>query len=256
MIDVHSHILPGLDDGAGTLEESVEMVRMAQAAGTTDIVASPHANIEYEFVQEVVEAKIAEVGAAAGEGIRIHYGCDFHLTMENIADALAHPGKYAIGHRCYLLVEFADIAIPKFTTDIFGEMIAAGIRPVVTHPERNPLLQRRLPELEIWVGMGCLLQVTALSFSGRFGRAAEAFSRELMGRGLVHVIASDAHDTRHRPPVLDGTFQHISREYGEETAVATMLENPRAVISGTPLPPGPMPAPRRKKWYQRLAPRA
>src|ERR1035438_6481836 len=90
-----SHILPGLDDGSKSLEESVAMLRQAAAAGTTDIVASPHANQDYDFDPLVVERKIGELQAAAGESPLIHYGCDFHLTLENIDDALRFPGKYS-----------------------------------------------------------------------------------------------------------------------------------------------------------------
>ena len=93
MIDIHSHILPGLDDGSESLEESVAMLQQAAAAGTTDIVASPHANQEYLFDPLMVEQKISELQAAVGDAPRIHYGCDFHLTLENIEDALRVTGK-------------------------------------------------------------------------------------------------------------------------------------------------------------------
>jgi protein-tyrosine phosphatase len=251
MIDIHSHILPGLDDGARTLEESVAMLRIAAAAGTTDIVASPHANLEYVFDPEVVERLIAEVQAAAGDAVKIHYGCDFHLTMENIQDALAFPEKYSINHRAYLLVEFSDFMIPKTATDVFAQMLSAGLRPVVTHPERNPLLQRRRDTLEKWVNMGCLMQVTASSFNGRFGRQARAAARELMQCGLVQVVATDAHDTRHRPPAMEDAYHWIAGEYSEETARILFVENPRAILAGVPIAYGPL-AVRRKKWYERL----
>jgi protein-tyrosine phosphatase len=250
MIDIHSHILPGLDDGARQLEESVAMLRMAAAAGTTDIVASPHANLEFSFDPAVVEALIAEVQAAAGDTVKIHYGCDLHLTMENILDALSRPEKYSINHNGYLLVEFSDFLIPKTSGDFFVQMLAGGLRPVVTHPERNPLLQRRLRTIEEWVNMGCLMQVTAASFGGRFGRQARVASRELMNRGLVQVVASDAHDTQHRAPVLDETYRRLALEYGEETAVALFVENPRAILAGVAIPAGPMPV-HQRKWYQR-----
>src|ERR1043166_9016713 len=96
---MHSHIPHGLDDGSKSLEESIAMVRMAADAGTTDIVASPHANQEYRFDPLTVERKISEVQAAVGDVPQIHYGCDFHLTLENIEDALHAPAKYSIDHR-------------------------------------------------------------------------------------------------------------------------------------------------------------
>jgi len=251
MIDIHSHILPELDDGSRSLEESIAMVRMAAGNGTTDMVATPHANLEYSFDPELVQAKIAELQAACGDAVLIHYGCDFHLTTDNIRDALGDPRKYSIDHNGYLLVEFSDLLIPRTTGEIFRQMLDAGLRPIVTHPERNPLLQRRLAEIEEWVRMGCLMQVTALSFAGRFGRESKSVSEEMMQRGLVHVVASDAHDTAHRPPTLKEIFSHLAKDYGEQTAVALLEENPRAILAGVPLAPGPLPV-RRKKWYQRL----
>jgi protein-tyrosine phosphatase len=250
VIDIHSHILWELDDGSRSFEDSVAMVKMAASAGTTDIVASPHANNEYRFDPVVVESKIAELQAAVGDTIRIHFGCDFHLMIENIEDALACPGKYSIAHKGYLLVEFAEFVIPKTTSEIFSRMLHRGLRPVVTHPERNPLLQRRLPELAEWVSMGCLLQVTAASLSGRFGRAAKSASDQMLDQGLVQVLASDAHDTKHRPPILSGAFEYISKAYGEEAAHLLLTENPMAILAGLSLPAGPVTLNKKKKWYQ------
>src|SRR3954453_23475907 len=121
MIDIHSHILPGLDDGSKSLEESVHMLRQAAEGGTTDIVATPHANQEYRFDPRVVQQKIGELQAAVGDLPRIHYGCDFHLTLENIEDALRSPDKYSIDHHGYLMVEFSDFLIPKPTAQLFGQ---------------------------------------------------------------------------------------------------------------------------------------
>jgi protein-tyrosine phosphatase len=249
MIDIHSHILPGLDDGSKTVEESVAMLRQAAAAGTTDIVASPHANQDYDFDPLVVERLIGELQAAAGDTPQIHYGCDFHLTLENIEDALRLPGKYSIDHRGYLLVEFSDFFIPKTTEDVFARMMKAGIRPIVTHPERNQLLQRRLPELEEWVAQGVHLQVTAQSLLGRFGRTAKTCAHELMARGLVHFLASDAHDTKWRTTALDEARQYVDRRFGPEVGVRLFEENPRAALAGVPLTAVPL-AIRRKPWYE------
>lgn len=248
MVDIHSHILAEQDDGADTFEESAAMVRMAAAAGTTDIVASPHANSEFVFDPAVVERKIADLQAAAGVAVRIHYGCDFHLTPENIEGAIAEPGKYSIAHKGYLLVEFSDSMVPKSMEHIFDRMLAAGLRPIVTHPERNPLLQKKREELAAWVERGCLLQVTAHSLLGRFGKTAKAVSEELMARGLVHFLASDAHDCKHRPPVLDEVWRLTARQYGEEMARRLLEENPRATLTGADLPMEAV-VQKKRKWY-------
>jgi protein-tyrosine phosphatase len=248
MIDIHSHILPGLDDGPKSLEESVEMLRQAAAAGTTDIVASPHANQDYVFDPLVVEQKIGELQAAVGDAPRIHYGCDFHLTLENIEDALRSPGKYSINHRGYLLVEFSDFLIPKTIDELFARMMKVGLRPIVTHPERNQLLQRRLPELEAWVAQGVHLQVTAQSLMGRFGKTAKRCAHELMGHGLVHFLASDAHDTKWRTTALNEPREYVDRRFGAEAGLRLFEENPRSVLAGVPLSAVPIPI-RHKPWY-------
>jgi protein-tyrosine phosphatase len=248
MVDLHSHVLYGLDDGARSIEESVAMVRVAAAAGTTDLVATPHANIEYRFDPDVVEARLAEVAAASGNAVRLHYGCDFHFYYENIQQALAHPARYTIAHRNYLLVEFPDLLIPSMSEEIFSRLLDRGITPVVTHPERNFLLHTRLKQMEEWVADGVLMQVTAQSFLGRFGPEVRRFADQLMRRGMVHVVASDGHSPEDRPPRLDEGFAHVSRAYGEDWARALFIGNPRSVLEGEPLPEQPPPATRRQ-WY-------
>jgi protein-tyrosine phosphatase len=248
MVDIHSHILPDQDDGACTFEDALSMVRSAAAAGTTDIVASPHANSQFAFHPAVVEQKIAELQRAAGRAVSIHYGCDFHLTPENIEDAIAAPGKYSINHKGYLLVEFADNMVPKTMYNIFSRMLKAGLQPIITHPERNPLLQKKLPELELWIQQGCLIQVTAQSLLGRFGKTAKSVSDELMQRGLIHFLASDAHDCRHRPPLLDEVWRLTASQYGEGTARRLLEENPRATLTGAELPMGHIEV-KKRKWF-------
>ena len=249
MIDIHSHILFGLDDGAETLEESVGMARMAAAAGTTDMVATPHANQVYEFDPQIVESKIVQLQAAVGETLRIHYGCELHLTMENIEDALRSPEKYTINHRGYLLVEFSDLLVPKTIGEILARILAAGMRPMVAHPERNPLLQKRVGEMQAWIAQGASLQVTAQSLLGRYGRSAKASAHELLRSGMVHVLASDAHDLEHRPTALDESRAYVEREFGQEAAERLLEENPRCVLAGAAIS-GVSVAIKPKKWFR------
>ncbi len=250
MIDIHAHILFGMDDGPQTLEESLAMLEVAEASGTTDIVATPHANLEYTFDPEVVDRKIAELRRAAPGRIRIHRGCDFHLTYDNIQDALAAPAKYTINGKKFLLVELSELLIVKTTDDIFARMQGVGIIPVITHPERNALLHQRPEQIARWVTGGCLVQITAQSLLGKFGKPARQFSEELMRRGLVHLVASDAHDARRRPPRLDQAFELVARKFGPRRAERLFLLNPGAVIAGVPLESDEPEASRPRKWYQ------
>lgn len=251
MIDIHSHVLYGLDDGAQTVEQSLDMLRMAAASGTTDIVATPHADLQFPFRPEVVAARLAELRPTVEGLIRIHAGCDFHLQYDNIQDALKNPAKYTINGRGYLMVEFSDLVIFNNTEDIFERMRSVGIMPVVTHPERNPLLQQRLDRLERWAQSGICLQVTAQSLLGRFGNAARRCAEDLMDRNVVHFIASDAHDTENRPPRLDEAYELVTRKYGASRAERLFQSNPGAVLIGDPVPePEEDPAGPKRKWYQ------
>ncbi|MCS7024031.1 MAG: hypothetical protein NZV14_04480 [Bryobacteraceae bacterium] len=241
----------GLDDGPKTLEESLAMLRLAAANGTTDIVATPHANLQFAFQPDLINQRLEELQRVCNGSPRIYSGCDFHLTWDNLQDALAHPNKYTINHHNYLLVEFSDMWIFHNTEEIFASLRSRGIIPVITHPERNSLLQRRLPSLTRWIEQGALIQVTAQSYLGRFGRSAQKFSRQLMQLGLVHFVASDAHDTQHRPPDLGEAFTWVAKHYGQPTAQRLFVDNPKAALEGRPLPPvtqSSLPQPRR--WFE------
>ncbi len=251
MIDLHTHILPGVDDGSPALEESVAMARMAAGDGSTDVVASPHADLSHSFDVDLVERRIAELREACGEVVRIHYGCDFHLYFDNVQDALRHPDKYTVNHRRYLLVELSELLALKSTGEALARVLEAGIVPVITHPERNTLLRRRIDVLEQWVRQGCLLQLTAQSLTGGFGGKARAASEAILRRGLAHFVASDAHDTLRRPPCLGEAYALVEGVYGRSLAQRLFEENPGAVLRGDLLAPvsGPEP-PRRRQWWR------
>lgn len=249
-VDIHSHVLFGLDDGAKTLEDSVQMLEMAKRTGTRAIVASPHANTRFPFDPVVVEQRIAELVARVA-GIDIHPGCDFHLQFDNIEDAVAHPTKYTINHRNYLLVEFSDLSVFHTAGEILERLLDAGMIPIVTHPERNARLQRSVDDIARWVADGCYVQVTAGSVVGSFGKAARASANELLTRGLVHFIASDAHDCVRRPPSLREAYDRLAGDWGEETIRPLFVDNPHAAVEGETIEYElPARTSGRRKWYR------
>ncbi|WP_321476860.1 CpsB/CapC family capsule biosynthesis tyrosine phosphatase [uncultured Paludibaculum sp.] len=251
MVDIHSHILFGMDDGARTLDDSLAMANMAVACGTTDIVASPHADSQYHYDAKLVDQRLEQVQRLIGPSLRIHRGCDFHLSYENIRLALDTPHKYSINGSGYLLVEFSDVLIMSSTEQIFSELQSAGLVPIVTHPERNPHLVKNIKRLTQWVENGSFLQITAQSILGQFGPEAHRCCIRLLDAGLVHFIASDGHDIKRRPPRLDLARNYVTQRYGPDYADLLVDMNPRSVVEGRPLDPGPMVAPtRRKPWYQ------
>src|SRR5262245_43139897 len=231
--DIHSHIIYGVDDGARTIDDSLAMLDLAFESGTTDIVASPHADGKYQFSPDVVEQRLGELQRMSK--IRIYPGCDFHLQIDNIEDAVANPEKYTINHRCYLLVEFSNLGTLHGASQVLNRLLDAGMIPIITHPERHVLLRRRLEDLADWVQRGCAVQVTAASFTGLFGRKAQSSANDLLHRGLTHFVASDAHDPKVRHPSLKHAFELLADEWGEDAIRPLFVDNPKATLTGDPL---------------------
>jgi protein-tyrosine phosphatase len=249
LIDIHSHILPGLDDGSQSLEQSIMMLEAAVQSGTTDIVATPHANDTFPFCPDLVQKRLTELRSFANGRIRIHSGCDFHLSYSNIEDAFRHRSKYTINNGCYLLVEFSEVSVFGRDVNVFAQFRGAGVIPIITHPERNAVLRDRLNDLQRWVHEGCMVQVTAQSFLGAFGRPAKQFADGLLANKLVHFVASDAHDCEHRPPRLDESYKYVMRNAGRERADLLFREYPQCVIDGDPIYPEEY-IESKRKWFQ------
>ena len=241
MIDIHHHLLFGTDDGPKDIDSSVAQAEMAAADGITHICCTPHANDTYEFNAERNEERLAAIRERLNGQVTLGLGCDFHLSYENIEDAKNNPTKYTINHGKYLLVEFAEFMIPENIGDTFYEFTVRGMRPIVTHPERNPILQRDYSRMADWMRTGCLVQVTAASLNGRFGRKAEALVWEMLERKWVHFIATDAHNVAGRSPLMKPAFEAIAKRFGEETAWRLCVENPKAAFESAKLPPQPEP---------------
>jgi protein-tyrosine phosphatase len=234
MIDIHCHILSGLDDGPESIETSWAMAEAAVEDGVTHIIATPHANSTYSFVPELIQRKRAEMQARFEGRLTFATGCDFHLSFENLEDVRENSSRFTLNQKNYLLVEFADFSIPASLDQALHNLQLDGLQPIVTHPERNPLIRSQPERLFRWIQQGCLVQVTAGSLSGRFGKLAQETSQRWLAAGAVHFIASDAHNMSSRPLRLKETFEWVSQMHGEEAARALMIENPRAAFEGTP----------------------
>jgi protein-tyrosine phosphatase len=252
MVDIHCHPLPALDDGAPTFEDAVEMCRIAANDGITHIVATPHCNYEFPFRPEINEAKARALQQAVGDRPQLLLGCDFHLSYDNIQQITQDRGSFTINKTRYLLVELDDHFIPENMNQVFYDLQVAGLVPILTHPERNSMFHRKPEVLFEWVGRGCLVQLTAKSYTGGFGERARRLCETWLERNLVHFFASDAHDTTHRPPLLSVCYERVAAARGADEAERIMRRNPEAVIQDQPLPPGPEPlAPRtaKRRWF-------
>ncbi len=253
MIDIHCHPLPGIDDGANSFDVAVAMCQMAAKDGTTHLVATPHCNYKYSFDPQANRAKLKELQAAVGNSPKLLLGCDFHLSYDNLRKLSENGSDFSINNTHYLLVEFADHFIPEQMDNVFYEIEMAGFTPILTHPERNPVIQRKPELLYHWALRGCLTQITAMSYVGRFGLRAQTLAEEWLGRNMVHFFASDAHDLRHRPPLLSSCYKKVASTRGKEVADLLLELNPSAVINGAslpaPTPPlGPGESTRKNRW--------
>ena len=241
MIDIHHHLLFGLDDGPHDIEISVAMAEMSIQNGVTHIVCTPHSSDHFKFNPELNRERLAMVQARVGDGVTLALGCDFHLMYDNIEDAIAHPAKYSVNGKNYLLVEFPDHGISHNMKEIFFRLGVAGLTSIITHPERNPVLARQPERMAEWLRAGCYVQITAASLTGRFGKTAQRVGHELLKRNWVNFIATDAHDLTSRPPMLREAYQLVAEKYGAETAERLCVENPRAAYLGEPLATQPEP---------------
>lgn len=236
MIDIHCHLLPGVDDGAKSWEISVKMCQMAAADGIEHIVATPHANDEFRYNRESHANLLAQLSERIGGNPKLSLGCDFHMSFDNLKDVMDHPGRYTIDSTKYLLVELSDYSVPPAVSTNLDKLLKNGLVPIITHPERNPVLRRTPTKVLEWVDLGCLVQVTANSMTGRWGAEAKSCAEWLMKRRAVHVLASDAHGLGSRPPVLSEARTAAERILGESGSTALVDKNPRAIVSGDPLP--------------------
>jgi protein-tyrosine phosphatase len=236
MVDLHCHLLFGLDDGAKTLDDSLAMAEDAIADGITHVVGTPHCSSDYPFDFAKVQAARDALAEKLQGRLKLATGCDFHLNPENVLAIRSDPAPYCINQKDYLLVEFNEYSITPAMDQTLHELQLAGLRPIITHPERNAILRSQPERLLNWVRMGCFGQVTAGSLTGVFGPGAKENAWNWMARGLVHFVCSDAHNTARRPLKLKFAYDSIAEQLGEEAARALLLENPLAAFNGDPLP--------------------
>jgi protein-tyrosine phosphatase len=240
MVDIHCHILPGIDDGSKSWEMTAEMCRMAAADGVTHIVATPHSNDVYVYNRERYTEMLGHLHDAGEGKLTFTLGCDFHFSYDNIQDALAHPRRYTIGETQYLLIEFSDYGIPPSVQQQVFAICSNGMIPIITHPERNqPLLKKPEMVLDL-VEHGCLVQVTANSVTGAWGSRSKKMVEWLLKREAVHVIASDAHDPVHRPTIMSKARDAVAEMVGAEIAETLVTTNPEAIVEGKSLPYQPI----------------
>lgn len=236
MIDLHSHILPELDDGSQSLAESLAMARMAVDSGITAMVATPHC--ADDRTKEVLES-FQLLSQALRENripLKLYPGMEIFGTADTVR-LLKEEKLLTLNGSRYPLVEFDFQSSGETETLILRSLCKAGYRPVVAHPERYSYIQRNPQLVNRWYRMGCLLQVNRGSLLGRFGRQAQAMAVEMVERGFATVVATDAHSPRMRTPWMRDVREMLAKEVSPLCARMLLLENPRKILKNDRLPP-------------------
>ena len=238
MIDIHTHILPGIDDGASDWSQAVAMCRTAAAEGFDVLVATPHQRHPHWWNDDLdrLETARRRLQSELGTHPRIVLGAEVRAdgAILDAVDSLSSqsrsgPRMKCIGSSRYVLLEFGPLAGPE-PESVVHEMLVAGLVPIVAHPECLPWLALDIDRLRALVERGALLQITAMSVAGDFGRTPRDSSLRLLQDGLVHFLASDCHDLERRPPGVSEAAKIVRRKFGAELLESITHANPLAVI--------------------------
>lgn len=234
MIDIHNHLLPGVDDGATTLEAAVAMCRQAFEEGCEALIATPH---QFHAIWENADSTrlrtlLRQVQDALGERPRLHLGAEIRadehlLTAPN---ETTPPRFTPLAESRYLLIELNHGGVGPDPESLIHELCVAGWQPILAHPELFSPLAYDSALWERLVSLGAQLQITAMSVTGDFGHRPQRTARQLLDRGLVQYVASDAHDLTNRPPGLAQARREIAQGWGDAAAQALTFENAGEIL--------------------------
>jgi protein-tyrosine phosphatase len=256
VIDLHCHVLPGIDDGPRTVEGSLTLARAAADAGTQTLVATPHVSWRYRNEAAAIASLTAELSARiAAEGLALELRRGAEIAISRLGDIEpAELGRLGLGDGPWLLMEPPFTPVAGSLGALLLELQREGHRILLAHPERCPAFHRDPSVLASLVRGGVLTSITAGSLVGRFGAPVRRFALELAREGMIHNVASDAHDAVHRPPAIAAELEQAG--LGPLTEWLT-CEVPAAILAGEDLPPRPalelpdLKLGRRPRWWRR-----
>lgn len=241
MIDIHHHCLPGVDDGPRTMDEAVALCAVSREEGIETIVATPHVlrgRWPARTPRQLASA-LDELREHVGETPRIVLGSEYFFGHDMAEVLLRGDAIVPLAGGRYVLVEFASTNVPPMVEGPLHRAMLEGWFPIIAHPERNQVFQGKPALLRSLVRLGVKTQVTCGSITGHFGEAAEAAAIDWLQAGLVHIVATDAHNQSKRPPRFRNARARVAELLGEEAAQALFVDNPLAVIEGRGLPYDP-----------------
>ncbi len=242
MIDLHSHILPGIDDGSRSLEESVELCRIAAADGVRRTVCTPHIDFRFVNRRTTIEGPFDALSRSvqeAGIDLELVKGAEVHISPDILIRVKENDLMTYGDMGRYLLLEFPFQKVLTGVEEMVYRLRLASITPVIAHPERIGWFMDDVERLHKLIVMGALGQITGGSLTGQFGDRSQRAALSMVERNLAHVVASDAHDTSYRRPVLAEAREEIARRFGAERAALMTERYPRAITQGEEIDPDP-----------------
>jgi len=260
VIDLHCHILPGIDDGAPDIDLSLAMARRAVEDGITITACTPHIMPGYyENAGPGIREHVKALQTVLDENdipLTLTTGADVHLVTDLVAGLKAGRILSLADSRYFLFEPPHNVAPPRMMDSIF-DVMSAGYVPIITHPERLRWIEEQYNVMGQAVHNGAWIQLTAASVTGKFGKRPQYWSERMLDEGLVHILATDAHNMRTRSPILSEAVEAVSKRLGEEAARDMVFTRPRAVLdnavpSSLPPPVGAPKAPARSGFFQRL----
>lgn len=238
MIDLHSHILPGIDDGAPDLAAATEMAELAVADGITTMACTPHISPGvYENDAASIEASVASLSQQlrrSGISLTLVTGADVHVTPD-LLEKLQSGAIPTLNGSRYFLLELPHSLAPKWVEELADRILKSEFVPIITHPERSSWIAANFSIIDRLNRAGCLMQITAGALLGDFGRRAKFYAERLVAEDYVDVVASDAHDVKRRPPTLDIARRWLAGRVGEDRAMDMVLHRPAAILADRPL---------------------
>ncbi|WP_018757168.1 tyrosine-protein phosphatase [Paenibacillus terrigena] len=250
MIDIHSHILPGIDDGSQSIEESIAMAKAAVAEGIKTIIATPHhANGRYDNEANDVQRRVLQLNqrlAIEDIPLKVLPGQEIRVYNQLIRD-LEQRKVRTLDESSYMLIEFPTSKIPNDFSNLLHELRVLGITAIIAHPERNAEILKDLNVLEELIEQGALAQMTSHSLNGLFGAKIKDISLEMCERNLVHFIASDAHNLTKRGFELARAYETVSKQLGADYTIYYQ-DNAQAILEARDIQIWE-PVQKQKKWY-------
>lgn len=233
MIDIHCHILPNVDDGSESLEESIEMAKIAESEGITRIVNTSHCHFDFKYKKgNELKLELEKFNQALKEeniNIEVLLGNELYYTSDLI-ERFDELDFFSMNNSKYILMEFSPINFPKNIEDVIYEIKIRGYIPIIAHAERYKQVQEDVNIVLDCIKEGALIQVNASSILGKNGEKAEDTSKKLLDNNMVHFVATDAHSSNRRRPLIKDSYNYILKNYSKEVAEKLFIENPTAVI--------------------------